>query len=48
MFNFLLELSKSEERPEQIKAIALESTHTAGPLKLRLFAMRNGEVLFST
>lgn len=48
MFNFLLELSKSEERPEQIKAVALETTHTAGPLKLRLVAIRNGEVLFST
>ncbi len=48
MFNFLVELSQSEERPEQIKAVALETTHTAGPLKLRLLAMRNGEVLFST
>ncbi len=36
------------DQPVDIKAIAAEDTYTAGPLKVKLVAMRNGQVIFST
>jgi uncharacterized protein (DUF3084 family) len=48
ILNFIERLSQSGEIPDEIKAIATETTYTVGPLKLRLVAMRNGQVLFST
>ncbi len=48
LFNFMRNLKQSEEVPEKIRAVVLETTYTAGPLKLRLIAVRNGEVIFSS
>jgi uncharacterized protein (DUF3084 family) len=36
------------DQPVDIKAIAAEDTYTAGPLRVKLVAMRNGQVIFST
>ena len=35
-------------QPVDIKAIAAEDTYTAGPLRVRLVAIQNGQVIFST
>jgi uncharacterized protein (DUF3084 family) len=48
ILDFIDELSKSENSFDEIKAIASETTSTVGPLKLRLIAIKNGEILFST
>lgn len=39
---------KQSEQPLEIKAIAAEDTYTAGPLRVRLIAILNGKVIFST
>ncbi|BAZ04132.1 DUF3084 domain-containing protein [Calothrix sp. NIES-3974] len=44
---FLSELRQSRQ-PLEIKAIAATDTYTAGPLRLRLVAIHNGEIVFST
>ena len=36
------------DQPLEIKAIAMEDTYTAGPLRIRLLAIFNGVVVFST
>ncbi|MFQ4140830.1 DUF3084 domain-containing protein [Chlorogloeopsis sp. ULAP02] len=36
------------DQPLDIKAIAAEDTYTAGPLKVKLVAIKNGQVIFST
>ncbi|YAF96283.1 MAG: DUF3084 domain-containing protein [Nodularia sp. CChRGM 3473] len=36
------------DQPLEIKAIAAEDTYTAGPLRVRLLAILNGQVIFST
>jgi len=46
--NFVEQLLKSEEIPDQIQAVAINTTYTIGPLKLRLIALRQGQILFST
>jgi uncharacterized protein (DUF3084 family) len=48
IFNFLEQLSQSQEIPDEIKAIASENTYTAGPLKLRLIAIKDGKIILST
>ncbi len=48
LINFIEELNESDEPLEEIKAVAAETTYTAGPLKLRLVAIRDGKVIFST
>ncbi len=48
LFNFFEQLKNSETTPTAIKAIAIEETFAAGPLRLRLIALRNGEILFGT
>ena len=35
-------------QPVDIKAIAAEDTYTAGPLRVKLVAIQNGQVIFST
>jgi uncharacterized protein (DUF3084 family) len=35
-------------QPIDIKAIAAEDTYTAGPLKVKLVAIQNGQIIFST
>jgi uncharacterized protein (DUF3084 family) len=39
---------RSYNQPLDIKAIAAEDTYTAGPLKVKLIAIQNGQVVFST
>jgi uncharacterized protein (DUF3084 family) len=46
--NFVENLQKSAIRPDQIQAIAINTTYTIGPLKLRLIALSQGEILFTT
>ncbi len=36
------------DQPLEIKAIAAEDTFTAGPLRVKLVAIINGQVIFST
>lgn len=44
---FITQLGQSNQ-PIDIKAIAAEDTYTAGPLRVRLIAIQNGKVIFST
>ncbi len=45
--HFISQLSEYNQ-PVDIKAIAIGDTYTAGPLKVRLVAIQNGQVIFST
>ncbi|TAF02605.1 MAG: DUF3084 domain-containing protein [Nostocales cyanobacterium] len=44
---FFAQLQQSEQ-PLEIKAIAAEDTYTAGPLRVKLVAIFNGQIIFST
>ncbi|GAX37182.1 DUF3084 domain-containing protein [Nodularia sp. NIES-3585] len=44
---FFLQL-RQYDQPLEIKAIAREDTYTAGPLRIKLLAIFNGKVIFST
>jgi uncharacterized protein (DUF3084 family) len=44
---FVNQLRQSNQ-PLEIKAVAAEDTYTAGPLRVRLIAIQNGTVIFST
>ncbi|CEJ47053.1 DUF3084 domain-containing protein [Umezakia ovalisporum] len=44
---FFLQL-RQYDHPLEIKAIAMEDTYTAGPLRIKLLAILNGVVVFST
>jgi uncharacterized protein (DUF3084 family) len=44
---FLAQL-RQYDQPVDIKAIAVEDTYTAGPLRVKLVAIQNGQVIFST
>lgn len=46
--DFIDILSQSSEPIEQIQAIAIDETYTAGPLKMKLIALNNDKVIFST
>jgi len=46
--DFVEQLLKMEEIPDQIQAVAINTTYTIGPLKLKLIALRQGQILFST
>jgi uncharacterized protein (DUF3084 family) len=48
LINFLNSLKSFPESIEEIEAVAAETTPTVGPLKLRLYALKNGRILFST
>jgi uncharacterized protein (DUF3084 family) len=48
ILNFIEQLSQSSDIPDEIKAIASEAAYTAGPLKLRLVAIKDSKILFST
>ncbi|MGH8000582.1 MAG: DUF3084 domain-containing protein, partial [Brasilonema sp.] len=39
---------KQYNQPIYIKVIAVEDTYTAGPLKVKLVAIQNGQIIFST
>jgi uncharacterized protein (DUF3084 family) len=44
---FVSQLQQTEQEVE-IKAIAADNTYTVGPLKVKLVAILNGQILFST
>ncbi|MCA1994641.1 MAG: DUF3084 domain-containing protein, partial [Coleofasciculus sp. S288] len=44
---FIEQLSEYDQ-PLDIRAVTQETAYTAGPLKMRLVATRNGEIIFST
>lgn len=48
LIQFIQEINSTDEPLDEIQAIASESTYTAGPLKLRLVAVRDGKVIFRT
>jgi uncharacterized protein (DUF3084 family) len=48
ILNFIEEINQIEVTPDEIKAIASNPTYTIGPLKLRLIAIKDGKVIFST
>ena len=48
LLQFIEQLNQSNTPFEEIRAVASETAYTAGPLRLRLVAIKNGKVLFST
>lgn len=48
IINFIDEIAESEEALGEIKAVAAETTYTAGPLKLNLVVLKDGVVVLST
>ena len=44
---FVTQLQQTEQEVE-IKAVAAENTYTVGPLRVKLVALLNGQILFST
>lgn len=48
LINFIEKISNSEESLGQIKAVVAETTYTAGPLKLNLVVVKDGQVILST
>lgn len=47
LIRFIEQLKAYNERVD-LKAVVLEDTHIAGPLKVKLVAVKDGEVIFST
>ncbi|MDY6784709.1 MAG: DUF3084 domain-containing protein [Cyanobacteriota bacterium] len=45
---FIEQVIQTEQPIDRLEAIAAETTYAAGPLKLKLVAMQEGEVVFST
>ncbi|MGL6337940.1 MAG: DUF3084 domain-containing protein [Waterburya sp.] len=48
LVSFVNEITQATEPVNEIKAIVVENTYTAGPLKLNFVVMRNGKIIFST
>jgi uncharacterized protein (DUF3084 family) len=48
LIRFIEKLNESDVSLDQIKAIASENAETIGGLKLKLVAMKRGEVVFGT
>lgn len=46
--SFVNEITQATEPVNEIKAIVVENTYTAGPLKLNFVVIRNGKIIFST
>jgi uncharacterized protein (DUF3084 family) len=46
--SFVNEITQATEPVNEIKAVVVENTYTAGPLKLNFVVMRNGKIIFST
>ncbi len=46
--NFVNQITQAEVPVNEIKAVVVENTYTAGPLKLNFVVMRDGKVIFST
>lgn len=48
LIKFIEEVSTTENRPDEIRIVAASDTYTVGPLKLRLIALKNGQIIFGT
>jgi uncharacterized protein (DUF3084 family) len=48
LINFLETLNKSEQPIDEVRAIASERTFSAGPLKIRLLALKNSRIIHQT
>lgn len=48
VIKFIEAVNSTDESLDELQALAAETTYTAGPLKIRLVAMRNGKIVFST
>lgn len=48
LINFVNKITQTKEPVNEIKAMVVENTYTAGPLKVNFVVMRNGKVVFST
>ncbi|PSF37280.1 DUF3084 domain-containing protein [Aphanothece hegewaldii CCALA 016] len=48
LIGFMEKINQSDDTIDEIKTIAVEKTYTSGPLKLRLVAIKDGEIIFST
>jgi uncharacterized protein (DUF3084 family) len=46
--DFIDKITESEESVDEIQALVVETTYTAGPLKLNLVVIHNGKIVFST
>jgi uncharacterized protein (DUF3084 family) len=47
LVRFIQQLKESKQ-PLEVKAVASEETYTAGPLRIQLLAVQNGQVIFRT
>jgi len=48
LIKFIEDISQTENRPDEIRVVTATDTYTVGPLKLRLIALKNGEIIFET
>ncbi|MEB3191756.1 MAG: DUF3084 domain-containing protein [Snowella sp.] len=48
LIKFIEDISGTSQRPDEIRVVATDDTFTVGPLKLRLIALKNGEIIFGT
>lgn len=48
LIKFIEDISSTNQRPDEIRVVATNNTFTVGPLKLRLIALKNGEIIFGT
>lgn len=48
LIDFIAKIEQSSSPIDEIKVVASDSAYTAGPLKLRLVALKDGEAIFSS
>jgi uncharacterized protein (DUF3084 family) len=48
LIKFIEDISSTNQRPDEIRVVTTNDTFTVGPLKLRLIALKNGEIIFGT
>ncbi|MEM1369387.1 MAG: DUF3084 domain-containing protein, partial [Cyanobacteria bacterium P01_H01_bin.15] len=48
LLDFIEQLNQADSLPEELQAIAVDKTYTSGPLRLKLVALRDGKVIFSS
>jgi uncharacterized protein (DUF3084 family) len=48
LIKFIEDISSTENRPDEIRVVTSTDTYTVGPLKLRLIALKDGEIIFET
>ncbi|MEA5510973.1 DUF3084 domain-containing protein [Crocosphaera sp. UHCC 0190] len=48
VIDFIERIKQSEEGLDELKAVTIEDTKTLGPLKIRLIAIKNDEIMFET